>query len=600
MAICAAVYLPGFFALPTVDRDEARFAQASRQMLEAATLPTERQDLRVDASGRPLGAHSGGWAVPMVQSRARLNKPPLIYWLQAAAAGAFTGGDALRDAIWMYRVPSLLAALATVLITWRWGRSLYDPRTAWIGAALLAICPIMVWEARQARADMVLVAFTTAAGWLLWELWKGMRPTLLVALALWIAVGFGVLVKGPVTPMVVLLCTLAMCAVSRRWAFARRIAPWLGIVVVAAMVAPWLALVAQRIGWDEYLALVRNEVVTRSLVAAEGHEGPAGYHTLLSFAVVWPASLLALAGVFRAVIAGLPGDVPASGGRIARVRSWLNTARLGSHPDAFLLCWVAPSWYVFELVTTKLPHYTMPLLPALAILSAKAATSLMAPDAAGPRLRALLAGRAFAWFARVWCFAGAAFALLAGAAVIGAVLGALASSAFTARGLATGAAMGGAIGLAWYMVRVGFACIREHRFADLLRLGGTVMLLSGVVLMAALPRVPQAFVSRRLTIAVASLDPTGARPVAFVKFHEDSSIFDSRGRFEWVEEYRLKFWLREHPGAIVVLPPGREAGWPPFARRAAVSGYNYSKGKAGTWTVGEMIRPIPLPSEILP
>src|SRR3954469_22250603 len=91
--LCFAVYLPGLSAWPCVDRDEARFAQASRQMME-----------------------SRDFVVPRVQGRVRLNKPPLIYWLQSAVARVLAG-DGL-DAIWMYRVPSLLAAIAAVLATW--------------------------------------------------------------------------------------------------------------------------------------------------------------------------------------------------------------------------------------------------------------------------------------------------------------------------------------------------------------------------------------------------------------------------------------------------------------------------------------------------
>src|SRR4051812_42978968 len=63
--LCLAVYLPGLRSIPPVDRDESRFAQASRQMLEGGV------------AGTP-----GAWVVPMVQNRPRLNKPPLIYWLQ--------------------------------------------------------------------------------------------------------------------------------------------------------------------------------------------------------------------------------------------------------------------------------------------------------------------------------------------------------------------------------------------------------------------------------------------------------------------------------------------------------------------------------------
>jgi len=66
IVLCLLVYIPGLWTIPPVDRDESRFAQASRQMLESGTLE--------------------GWVVPMVQDRPRLNKPPLIYWLQAGSA----------------------------------------------------------------------------------------------------------------------------------------------------------------------------------------------------------------------------------------------------------------------------------------------------------------------------------------------------------------------------------------------------------------------------------------------------------------------------------------------------------------------------------
>src|SRR5258708_2529983 len=36
----------------------------------------------------------------------------------------------------------------------------------------------------------------------------------------------------------------------------------------------------------------------------------------------------------------------------------------------FLLAWLVPSWLVLELVMTKLPHYVLPLYPAIAILIA--------------------------------------------------------------------------------------------------------------------------------------------------------------------------------------------------------------------------------------
>ncbi|MBK7404895.1 MAG: glycosyltransferase family 39 protein [Phycisphaerales bacterium] len=209
--LCCTVYLPGFFSIPPVDRDESRFAQASRQMFESVALPETQRD--------PV-LHSGGLAVPMLAGKARLNKPPLIYWLQAASAAACTGGDPLEDAIWMYRIPSLLAGIVTILATWRIGVSMFDPRAAWLGAALLAVAPVFVWEAHQARADMVMVACTTLATGQLWKIWHArgqvsgrtgslptpsLRLSVSSSLCLWLPTTLGILTKGPITPMVLLL-----------------------------------------------------------------------------------------------------------------------------------------------------------------------------------------------------------------------------------------------------------------------------------------------------------------------------------------------------------------------------------------------------------
>src|SRR5690606_11242164 len=92
--LCLTVYGPGFASLSPVDRDESRFAQASRQMLESLTLPADQQE-RDEVAGWDgavaPGMHSGGLVIPIVHRRARLNKPPLIYWLQAGSAGVLTG-----------------------------------------------------------------------------------------------------------------------------------------------------------------------------------------------------------------------------------------------------------------------------------------------------------------------------------------------------------------------------------------------------------------------------------------------------------------------------------------------------------------------------
>jgi 4-amino-4-deoxy-L-arabinose transferase-like glycosyltransferase len=587
--LCLAVYLPGFFALPPVDRDESRFAQASRQMFEAAAWPLTRLDLARDADGTPRGAHSGGWAIPMVQDRPRLNKPPLIYWLQASCAWVCTRGEPGLDAIWMYRIPSLTAAILAVLITWRWGCSMFHGVAAWTGAALLALCPVMFWEARQARADMVLVAVTAAACWMLWECWRaGQRgPTLGTAAALWIALALGVLVKGPMTPLVIALAVLTLGAVTHRWRWTLRLRPGLGLLLLAAMVAPWVWMVGERVGWHTYLAIVHREVLGRSLEGQEGHAGPPGYHLLVAAVMFWPGVLYAGVGLWRGAALGLRGDV-GTGHGWSRARRWLRTLSPARRPELFLLCLIVPTWIVMEVVSTKLPHYTMPVYPALALLAGRAVWSA--------RTARVMRARWVAWAAGAWSLLPLGLCVLgAGLVVLTTGKGATGSlGAEMSRGAAVGAGVGALLGLAGYWAFKSLRLIRRGDYPALLRTGALVGALALMGVGWALPRVRILWVTTSLARAARQIDP--ARPVAVVSPHEDSTIFIARGNHTWVDEHRLKHWLARHPDGIVILPEARAHAWPAFSPSVRVSGFNYSKGKWGDWVVGEFPLP-PSPPE---
>ncbi|MEM1167050.1 MAG: glycosyltransferase family 39 protein, partial [Planctomycetota bacterium] len=176
--ICLVAYLPGLFTMPPVDRDESRFAQATRQMVEGVR--------EADSPAEVIEA----LAVPMIQDRPRLNKPPLVYWVQAIPAGVLGLDRAERDIgrawfgaalptgnIGAFRVASVFCSILAVVFTWRLGLRLFEPRTAFVAAALLGTCIMVLWDARQARADQLLLACTAASMWALAATWRRPRPT---------------------------------------------------------------------------------------------------------------------------------------------------------------------------------------------------------------------------------------------------------------------------------------------------------------------------------------------------------------------------------------------------------------------------------------
>lgn len=219
------------------------------------------------------------------------------------------------------------------------------------------------------------------------------ESSLLWPLAFWLFLALGIMTKGPITPMIAGLTCLALCLVSRRWRWLLALRPAMGLPVVLAVVGPWVYLVGQEVGWSNYLTIIYDETIGRSAGAKEGHWGPPGYHIVLLGVLFWPGSLLTAAAIGRAWRRAMTtthrnrererakthDDTEAPAERHAPLRSrfrhvvsFLRDARPSRPAELFLLAWMLPSWIVFELVSTKLPHYTMPLYPAVALISARA------------------------------------------------------------------------------------------------------------------------------------------------------------------------------------------------------------------------------------
>ncbi len=595
VVVCVLALWPGARDLPPVDRDESRFAQASRQMLESGTRE--------------------GWLVPRVGETPRLNKPPVIYWLQAASAAMLRSADAknernsiglLTGDIWPFRLPSLLCALASTLITWRVGRSMYprEPVVAWLAGAMLGCSVMVMWDARQARADQLLLTATTAAMWALWRCWNrdlpgatageaslraesavacalgcSPRPTALrrafaalavAPLVLWLLVGLGVMSKGPITPMIVALTALALAAATGRWRWLLSLRPVLGLVLVATVVMPWVVLVAGEVGWSRYLTILRDETLGRSVSAAEGHWGPPGYHLVLLPALFWPGSMLTAFGLSSAWRSARDPD--------SRAKAWWRRFRDDRPAEVFLLAWLIPSWIVFELILTKLPHYTLPLYPALALLSARAVVGVGGPFSGRGRMAKVGVG--------LW----AAIGLVLGGCVppvLSRLGGLVAPGPLT---MAMGASAGVGAGLVISAARA--------VFRGRLVLGQTLGLAAAVVASASvfgivLPRLNALWVSSRVVAAVRSIDPAEVRPVAAVGYHEDSLTFLTNAGCRRLRLANVAPWSGENPGGLLVVPTARveaveAALGRPMAVLRRVTGFNYSKGEWVDLVIGEV------------
>lgn len=579
------------FSLPPIDRDEARFAEATRRML---TSPDWH-----------------GYVLPMIQDRPRLNKPPLIYWLQAVAVAACGGPEGSCEApgaaaqasspgnqqplpagrIWAYRIPSVLGALAAVLITWRLGREMFAAPCGWLGGLLLASCLVVTFDARQARTDQVLLACTTLACWALWRLWSApTAPAVGWALLLWTALALGMLTKGPITPTLTLLAALALSVASGRWAWLRRLRPGWGLLVFVAIGLPWVFLLAAQVGWKMVAWAFTKEVLLRSVAAQEGHAGPPGYHLLLLPVLLWPGSLALVPGLVRAVRRAvrwprrselrLPPDHEARGRPARRRRHWRarwQQRQPGRPAELFCLAWLLPGWVVFELLATKLPHYTLPLYPPLALLCAR---GLYAARSAWQPLLRRLSVRAALWS---WLALGELVAVALPITL--ALLGRL-RLAPAGLGALLGLLTVGQLLLVWLALE-----LRRRRFvrAQLVAVGA-----AGVTYLAVfqciLPNLETLWLSSRLVAEVRRVDPECRRPLAAADYHEDSLIFLTQGRVRRLERSELPPWFAAHSDGLAVMAEPPEPPEFDLRRLAGVTGFNYSNGRWQRLALVELYR----------
>jgi 4-amino-4-deoxy-L-arabinose transferase-like glycosyltransferase len=325
---CLALFLPGLAALPPLDRDEPRFAQASRQMLE-----------------------SGDFVDIRFQDEERLKKPVGIYWLQSASAALF--GDIEAPRIWPYRLPSTLGATLAVLLTAAIGARLFGAAAGTAAALMLATSLLLGLEARLAKTDAVQLAAVCAAQLALAEAYlarHSRKPPGRAGPALfWGALGLGILVKGPIILMVCGLTAAGLSLSDRSARWLARLRPWPWALLALLIVAPWGAAIMLQTKGAFLSEAVGHDLLGKVAGAQESHGAPPGFFLVTFWATFWPFSLLA--------VMALP---------------WVWRHR--RHPAVrFCLAWIVPSWLVFELVPTKLPHYTLPLLPAVALLAACAA-----------------------------------------------------------------------------------------------------------------------------------------------------------------------------------------------------------------------------------
>tara|TARA_B100001564_G_scaffold109033_1_gene90416 strand:- start:2679 stop:4463 length:1785 start_codon:yes stop_codon:yes gene_type:complete len=333
--------LPGLSSIPPLDRDEARFSQASKQMLE-----------------------DKNYVIIKFQEELRSKKPIGIYWLQIASASIFG-----KDNIISYRAPNIFSTIILIIvfstfvysISFRYfNLNISSSLTfSFFSSLVMATLLGLSIEIKQAKTDTVLLTLCTVQQLIFWKIysygkesWNKYKHHEYVWLTrlFWLIIALGILVKGPISPLLFTMTLLSICILDRfvekEWNLS-----WLnlflwfqGLLIVSIITLPWIYLAWQATDGHLILDAINKDFLIKLRSGQENHWGPFGSHLFLLLLTFWPMVLL-LPFAARACL------------------DWKHERLI-----RFLISWIIPFWIILELTPTKLPHYILPVFPGLILL----------------------------------------------------------------------------------------------------------------------------------------------------------------------------------------------------------------------------------------
>ncbi len=324
IAFAAVMFLSDIWIYKEFVRAESYFALGSRLMVE-----------------------QGDWLTPHAPDEFPLNKPPLTYWLIGISSKLF--GANYGSA----RLPSVLAALAVLLIVYWLAIRLEGIRAGIISVALLASSYLFLSFARMAMSDMLLTLCVTAslACFIiaLKDLESRSRRSVLLG---YVALALGVLTKGPVALALVAMPVGLELAVRRSRDDLKRLRLLPGLILFALIAAPYFFFIYARLGPEPLWFFFFGENIQRFTGQIYGAAGrPFWYELVAFFSDFAPWSLLILVGVWFDL----------RGRRL--IESQTRATRL-------LYLWLGCTILLFSLSSFKLDYYLLPAMPAAALIIA--------------------------------------------------------------------------------------------------------------------------------------------------------------------------------------------------------------------------------------
>jgi 4-amino-4-deoxy-L-arabinose transferase-like glycosyltransferase len=339
VTVGSLLYLVNLGAPSLWDVDEGRNSEAAREMME-----------------------SGNWVVPTFNYELRTDKPALLYWLQILSFRCFGVNE------FAARLPSALASILTVLLTYEMARRMFDSRTGLLAGLVLASSIAFTGAAHFANPDALLCACIMLTMFAFWNSY--VRADRLWPMLCGVTTGLAVLAKGPVGLVLPGAVIFLFLLWQKQWRLILDRRLFVGLALFLLVAAPWYGWVAA----ETKGAFLREFIIQHNV---ERFGSPMQKHG--GFIFYYPFVLMLGLGAWSILL--VPACWQALGKR-------LESEKLVAQAPAsyrFLWLWFAVFFAFFSLAHTKLPNYILPVYPAVAVLIARCVERWRRGDVVAPR-----------------------------------------------------------------------------------------------------------------------------------------------------------------------------------------------------------------------
>ena len=322
--LAAAVYLGTTGALPLVGRDEPRYVQIGRAMLE-----------------------SGDWITPRLGGFHWFEKPVLLYWMVAAAFGAFGVSE------WAARLGVALCGLGSAALLWWMVRPISEGAARW-SALVAASCAGMLAFSHGATFDIVLtfcIALASCAWWKSHLEPDAKRAKKLLAL-FWIGVGLAFLAKGLIAfilPALTLALYAGLGALTRQKSERLQVGFWWGLPLALLVSAVWYGPVIWSNGMEFINIFFVQHHFARFTSDKFKHHQPIWFYLEILPLLLLPWTPFLLAAIWK-------------------TRQHLRAATPQGRLLVYAWAWTLSPILFFSLSGSKLPGYILPALPGACVV----------------------------------------------------------------------------------------------------------------------------------------------------------------------------------------------------------------------------------------